>query len=149
MRTEDGLPITTEEYFDYVFPGEGGAAPGLKLLEAAYRWKRQRTAAQQPENEDEEMGAGAGPGTQQEGGEGGEGGGADGAAEAEAEDEDGDEGPAPGPWRRQPGGDSEGGDDSGDEGRDGVQPGSRVKNKQPSNRQITAEQILREATEGE
>lgn len=32
-----------EEYYDYVFPEEAGAAPNLKLLEAAYRWKRQKT----------------------------------------------------------------------------------------------------------
>lgn len=35
-----------EEYYDFVFPGEGGAAAGgaasLKLLEAAQRWKRQK-----------------------------------------------------------------------------------------------------------
>jgi hypothetical protein len=31
-----------EEYYDYVFPEEAGAAPNLKLLEAAMRWKRQK-----------------------------------------------------------------------------------------------------------
>lgn len=29
-----------EEYYDYIFPDEAGAAPNLKLLEAAQRWKR-------------------------------------------------------------------------------------------------------------
>jgi len=40
-------PITQqvghEEYYDYLFPEEAGAAPNLKLLEAAYRWKKART----------------------------------------------------------------------------------------------------------
>lgn len=31
-----------EEYFDYIFPDEAGAAPNLKILEAAYKWKRQK-----------------------------------------------------------------------------------------------------------
>lgn len=31
-----------EEYYDYVFPSEGGAAPNLKILEAAYKWKKQK-----------------------------------------------------------------------------------------------------------
>jgi len=34
--------VGTEEYYYYVFPEEAGAAPNLKLLEAAYRWKRQK-----------------------------------------------------------------------------------------------------------
>lgn len=40
---EDGSPAGgMEEYYDYVFPDEAAAAPGLKILEAAYRWKRAR-----------------------------------------------------------------------------------------------------------
>jgi crooked neck len=35
--------VGTEEYYDYLFPEEAGAAPNLKLLEAAYRWKKART----------------------------------------------------------------------------------------------------------
>ncbi|EFJ49177.1 hypothetical protein VOLCADRAFT_59517, partial [Volvox carteri f. nagariensis] len=42
VTTEDGHEVGQEEYYDYIFPEEGAAAPGLKLLEAAYRWKRQR-----------------------------------------------------------------------------------------------------------
>ena len=38
--TEDGLDAGMEEYIDYIFPDEGGAAPNLKLLEAAKRWKQ-------------------------------------------------------------------------------------------------------------
>ena len=51
-----------EEYYDYVFPGEGGnaaaaagggvggaAAPSLKLLEAAQAWKRAKLAREQEE----------------------------------------------------------------------------------------------------
>ncbi len=33
-----------EEYWDYMFPDESGAAPHLKLLELAYRHKRQKQA---------------------------------------------------------------------------------------------------------
>lgn len=42
--TEDGSDAGMEEYFDYIFPDEAGAAPNLKLLEAAQRWKRQKLA---------------------------------------------------------------------------------------------------------
>eukprot|EP00983_Pelagomonas_calceolata_P093276 1157757-Pelagomonas_calceolata.AAC.23 len=31
-----------EEYWDYIFPEEAGAAPHLKLLELAYKHKRQK-----------------------------------------------------------------------------------------------------------
>lgn len=34
-----------EEYFDYIFPDESGSGPNLKILEAAYRWKRQKQSA--------------------------------------------------------------------------------------------------------
>lgn len=41
---EDGTEAGgMEEYYDYIFPEESAAAPNLKILEAAYRWKRQRT----------------------------------------------------------------------------------------------------------
>ncbi len=40
--TEDGAEAGMEEYFDYIFPDEAAAAPNLKLLEAAQRWKRQK-----------------------------------------------------------------------------------------------------------
>ena len=42
LYTEAGDKAGFEEYYDYVFPDEGGAAGGLKILEAAYRWKRKR-----------------------------------------------------------------------------------------------------------
>ena len=39
-----------EEYYDYIFPDESAAAaPKLKLLEMAYKWKRQREEEQQEE----------------------------------------------------------------------------------------------------
>ena len=38
-----------EEYYDYIFPDEAAAAPNLKILEAAYRWKRQRLEAEEQE----------------------------------------------------------------------------------------------------
>lgn len=34
--------VGTEEYWDHIFPEEGGSAPHLKLLELAYRHKRQK-----------------------------------------------------------------------------------------------------------
>ncbi len=34
--------VGQEEYYDFIFPEEAGAAPNLKLLEAAYRWKKQK-----------------------------------------------------------------------------------------------------------
>jgi crooked neck len=37
-----------EEYTDYIFPEETGMQPNLKILEAAYRWKKQKS-----EQEDE------------------------------------------------------------------------------------------------
>ena len=40
---EDGAPAGQEEYYDYIFPEEQGAAPNLKILEAAYAWKKRRT----------------------------------------------------------------------------------------------------------
>ena len=43
IYTEDGTPAGQEEYYDYIFPEEQGAMPNLKILEAAYKWKKQRT----------------------------------------------------------------------------------------------------------
>ena len=44
---EDGsMPGGMEEYYDYIMPDEAAAAPNLKILEAAYRWKRQKLAQQ-------------------------------------------------------------------------------------------------------
>lgn len=42
IETDDGMDAGMEEYFDYVFPEEAGAAPNLKLLEAAQAWKRRK-----------------------------------------------------------------------------------------------------------
>ncbi|GAB4834531.1 Crooked neck-like protein 1 [Ancistrocladus abbreviatus] len=42
LMTEDG-PAGYEEYIDYQFPEEMQAT-NLKILEAAYKWKRQRIA---------------------------------------------------------------------------------------------------------
>eukprot|EP00898_Chlorokybus_atmophyticus_P002064 jgi/Chlat1/2859/Chrsp194S00790 len=47
--SEDGIAAGYEEFYDYIFPEEAGAAPNLKILEAAYRWKRQK---QQEQNGD-------------------------------------------------------------------------------------------------
>merc|ERR1719189_2565626 len=43
ITTEDGTAAGLEEYYDYIFPEEGGKEGNLKLLEMAYKWKRQRT----------------------------------------------------------------------------------------------------------
>mmetsp|Transcript_7023 Transcript_7023/g.25892 ORF Transcript_7023/g.25892 Transcript_7023/m.25892 type:complete len:723 (+) Transcript_7023:146-2314(+) len=55
MFAEDGQAAGFEEYYDYIFPDETGAAPNLKILEAAYRWKKQKLddeggAAETPED---------------------------------------------------------------------------------------------------
>ena len=42
LYTEDGQDAGMEDYYDYVFPEEAGAKPNLKLLEAAYAWKKQK-----------------------------------------------------------------------------------------------------------
>lgn len=43
QKTADGVETgVLEEYYDYVFPDEGQATPALKLLEAAYKWKKQK-----------------------------------------------------------------------------------------------------------
>eukprot|EP00854_Cymbomonas_tetramitiformis_P012629 gene12629-14928_t len=44
IHTEDGTAVGMEEYYDYIFPEEDGNLPNLKILEAAYRWKRQKLA---------------------------------------------------------------------------------------------------------
>nr|CAB3461463.1 unnamed protein product [Digitaria exilis] len=43
IPTEDGSTIAYEEYIDYIFPDEVAQAPNLKILEAAYKWKKQKT----------------------------------------------------------------------------------------------------------
>lgn len=46
IELEDGTRTGgLEEYYDYIFPDEAAAAPNLKILEAAYRWKKQKMAA--------------------------------------------------------------------------------------------------------
>ena len=43
-----------EEYYDYIFPDETGAAPNLKILEAAYRWKRQKMDTENQDDDGED-----------------------------------------------------------------------------------------------
>lgn len=43
IMSEDGSAAGFEEYTDYIFPEETGMAPNLKILEAAYKWKKQKT----------------------------------------------------------------------------------------------------------
>nr|CAD1834475.1 unnamed protein product [Ananas comosus var. bracteatus] len=42
ITTEDDTPIGFEEYYDYIFPDEVAMISNLKILEAAYKWKRQK-----------------------------------------------------------------------------------------------------------
>ena len=44
ILTDEGLEAGFEEYYDYIFPEEGGHAPNLKLLEMARKWKKQKTS---------------------------------------------------------------------------------------------------------
>ncbi|KAK1402967.1 crooked neck-like protein 1 [Heracleum sosnowskyi] len=46
IHTDDGCPSGYEEYIDYSFPEET-QAPNTKILEAAYRWKKQKTCSDQ------------------------------------------------------------------------------------------------------
>ena len=46
VQDENGEEVGMEEYYDYIFPDEAGAAPNLKLLQAAYKWKKQKTSDQ-------------------------------------------------------------------------------------------------------
>jgi crooked neck len=44
VPSEDGSTTARyEEYMDYIFPDEVALAPNLKILEAAYKWKKQKT----------------------------------------------------------------------------------------------------------
>jgi crooked neck len=44
LTDEFGAEYAQEEYYDYVFPEDAGATqPSLKLLEAAYAWKKAKT----------------------------------------------------------------------------------------------------------
>ncbi|URD98738.1 HAT (Half-A-TPR) repeat [Musa troglodytarum] len=45
ISSEDGTPAGFEEYIDYIFPDEVAMAPNLKIMEAAYKWKRQKLGA--------------------------------------------------------------------------------------------------------
>uniref|UniRef100_A0A0A9E6I9 Crooked neck protein n=1 Tax=Arundo donax TaxID=35708 RepID=A0A0A9E6I9_ARUDO len=42
VPSEDGSTIAYKEFIDYIFPEEIALAPNLKIVEAAYRWKRQK-----------------------------------------------------------------------------------------------------------
>ncbi|KAK1275573.1 hypothetical protein QJS04_geneDACA011107 [Acorus gramineus] len=42
ILSEDNTPARFEEYYEYIFPDEAALAPSLKILEAAYKWKKQK-----------------------------------------------------------------------------------------------------------
>jgi crooked neck len=42
IPSEDGSTFVCEEFIDYIFPEEIAQAPNQKIIEAAYRWKRQK-----------------------------------------------------------------------------------------------------------
>jgi len=41
VKTPEGEDAGLEEYYDYIFPDEQAAAPNLKILEMAHKWKKQ------------------------------------------------------------------------------------------------------------
>ncbi|GJM99223.1 hypothetical protein PR202_ga16305 [Eleusine coracana subsp. coracana] len=43
IPSEDGSAVAYDEFVDYIFPEEISLDPNLKIIEAAYRWKRQKT----------------------------------------------------------------------------------------------------------
>ncbi|KAG0476689.1 hypothetical protein HPP92_013530 [Vanilla planifolia] len=45
ISSEDGTPAGFEEYLDYIFPDEMAVTPNLKILEAAYKWKKQKAVS--------------------------------------------------------------------------------------------------------
>jgi crooked neck len=50
IELDDGTQVGgMEEYYDYIFPDEETAAPNLKILEAAYKWKKQKLAQENAE----------------------------------------------------------------------------------------------------
>ncbi|CAI7747672.1 unnamed protein product [Closterium sp. NIES-53] len=57
ITTEDGTPAGFEEYYDYIFPDEVANQPNLKILEAAYKWKRQKLTMGDEEEGQQESGA--------------------------------------------------------------------------------------------
>jgi crooked neck len=42
IKAPDGMEVGMEEYYDYIFPDEQAAAPNLKILEMAHKWKKQK-----------------------------------------------------------------------------------------------------------
>ncbi|CAI7746076.1 unnamed protein product [Closterium sp. NIES-54] len=66
ITTEDGTPAGFEEYYDYIFPDEVANQPNLKILEAAYKWKRQKLTMGDEEEGQQESGV-----ERDEGGSGG------------------------------------------------------------------------------
>lgn len=56
IGADDGSQAGFEEYYDYVFPDESGAAaPNMKLLEMAYKWKRQKQQQEEEEREQQQQ----------------------------------------------------------------------------------------------
>jgi len=44
VKTPEGQDAGLEEYYDYIFPDEQAAAPNLKILEMAHKWKKQNVS---------------------------------------------------------------------------------------------------------
>ncbi len=83
LTSADGTPAGVEEYYDYIFPEEGGAAPSLKILEAAYRWKQAKAEADAAAAASGGGGGGGGGDAEEEAGGAGEYEGAEAAADVE------------------------------------------------------------------
>jgi crooked neck len=55
LVTEDGTETGWEEYYDYIFPSDEAAQPGLKLLSIAKMWKKEQAVEQVDEQTEEGM----------------------------------------------------------------------------------------------
>lgn len=55
LTTEDGEDAGFEEYYDYVFPDTQNVRAGLKLMEAAKRWKERQEKEKGVKTEDQDM----------------------------------------------------------------------------------------------
>lgn len=54
---EDGSDAGWEEFWDYIFPDDGAAAPSLKLLQFAHKWKQSKADGSSSESEEDEKDA--------------------------------------------------------------------------------------------
>ncbi|GJW49575.1 hypothetical protein Tco_0090926 [Tanacetum coccineum] len=53
IEIDDDVPAGYEEYIDYLFPEESQAS-NLKILEQAYKWKKQKVAYDDEDDDDDD-----------------------------------------------------------------------------------------------